>query len=132
MGWRDLSNPRGGLLVADQKLVDGGIVGDSSYYSPRGDGIPNDASKNVFAPRVGFAFRPSGDDKMVVRGGYGFFWDSFEGREIDGAADIYPYVSRGNYIQNVGQTRPSRRPTACSRASPTWARQHQPPIRSLR
>ena len=34
------------------------------------------------------------------------FWDSFEGREIDGAADIYPYVSRGNYIQNVGQPTP--------------------------
>jgi outer membrane receptor protein involved in Fe transport len=104
MGWRDLSNPRGGLLVADKTLVDGGIVGDSSYYRYAGRRNPKDASKNVFAPRVGFAFRPTGDDKMVVRGGYGFFWDSFEGREIDGAADIYPYVSRGNYIQNVGQT----------------------------
>ena len=104
MGWRDLSNPRGGLLVADKTLVDKGIVGDSSYYRFAGRRNPKDASKNVFAPRVGFAFRPAGDDKMVVRGGYGFFWDSFEGREIDGAADIYPYVSRGNYIQSVGQT----------------------------
>src|SRR5207237_3493623 len=81
MGWRDLSNPRGGLLVADKTLVDKGIVGDSSYYRFAGRRNPKDASKNVFAPRVGFAFRPAGDDKMVVRGGYGFFWDSFEGRE---------------------------------------------------
>jgi hypothetical protein len=47
--------------------------------------------------RLGFAFRPFGGQETVVRGGYGVFWDSFEGREIDGAADIYPYVSRGNY-----------------------------------
>ena len=32
------------------------------------------------------------------------FFDSAEGREIDGAADIYPYVSRGNYTQTLGQT----------------------------
>jgi hypothetical protein len=38
-----------------------------------------------------------------MRGGYGVFFDSAEGREIDGAADIYPYVSRGNYPQSIGQ-----------------------------
>lgn len=106
MGWRDLENPRGGLLVADPTLVDRGIVGDSSYYRPAGRRNPKDASKNVFAPRLGFAFRPFGGSTTVVRGGYGVFWDSFEGREIDGAADIYPYVSRGNYIQSVGQLTP--------------------------
>src|SRR5262245_15448782 len=104
MGWRDLSNPRGGLLVADQKLVDSGIVGDSSYYKFAGRRNPADSPKKVFAPRIGFAFRPFSDDKTVVRGGYGIFWDSAEGREIDGAADIFPYVSRGNYQQTLGQT----------------------------
>jgi hypothetical protein len=104
MGWRDLSNPRGGLLVADQTLVERGIVGDSSYYKSAGRRNPNDGSKNVFAPRLGFAFRPFGGAETVVRGGYGVFWDSYEGREIDGAADIYPYVSRGNYIQSADQT----------------------------
>jgi hypothetical protein len=104
MGWRDLSNPRGGLLVADQTLVERGIVGDSSYYKFAGRRNPKDASKNVFAPRIGFAFRPFGGQSTVVRGGYGMFWDSFEGREIDGAADIYPYVSRGSYNQSVGQS----------------------------
>ncbi|MBL8205585.1 MAG: TonB-dependent receptor [Blastocatellia bacterium] len=103
MGWRDLSNPRGGLLVADKTLVDKGIVGDQSYYKFAGRRNPNDASKKVFAPRFGFAYRPF-DDKTVVRGGYGIFFDSAEGREIDGAADIFPYVSRGNYIQSLGQT----------------------------
>ncbi len=32
MGWRDLSNPKGGLLVADKTLVEKGIVGDQTYY----------------------------------------------------------------------------------------------------
>ncbi len=104
MGWRDLSNPLGGLLVADQTLVERGIVGDSSYYKAAGRRNPKDASKNVFAPRLGFAFRPFGGAETVIRGGYGVFWDSYEGREIDGAADIYPYVSRGNYIQTADQT----------------------------
>jgi len=36
------------------------------------------------------------DDKTVVRGGYGVFFDSFEGREIDDSADIFPYSIRNN------------------------------------
>jgi hypothetical protein len=106
MGWRDLSNPRGGLLVADENLVDTGIVGDQSYYRFANRRNPADASKRVFAPRLGFAFRPFSDDKTVVRGGFGVFFDSAEGREIDGAADIFPYVSRGSYNQTVGQQAP--------------------------
>jgi hypothetical protein len=83
--------------------VDTGIVGDQSYYKFAGRRNPADSSKKVFAPRIGFAFRPFSDDKTVVRGGYGVFFDSSEGREIDGAADIFPYVSRGNYTQSLGQ-----------------------------
>jgi hypothetical protein len=107
MAWRNLTYAPGGLLVADETLVDKGIV-DGAYYQFAGRRSPEDPDRfKVFAPRLGFAWRPS-DDKTVVRGGYGLFYDSAEGREIDGAADVYPYVSRGQYPQSLGQAAPLR------------------------
>jgi hypothetical protein len=103
MLWRDPANRQGGLLFADQTLQQKGISGDGSYYKNANRRNPYDASKQVFAPRLGLAFRPFSDDKTVVRGGYGVFFDSAEGREIDGAADFFPYVTRGSYIQSLGQ-----------------------------
>jgi hypothetical protein len=105
MAWRNLDYGPGGLLVADQSLVDGGIV-DGNYYQYAGRRSPENPDQyKVFAPRVGFAWRGLGEG-TVVRGGYGVFYDSAEGREIDGSADVYPYVSRGNYIQSIGQPTP--------------------------
>ncbi len=105
MAWRNLNYAPGGLLVADQSLVTGGIV-DNAYYQYAGRRSPENPDRyKVFAPRFGFAWRPFGEG-TVFRGGYGIFFDSAEGREIDGAADVYPYVSRGNYIQSIGQPTP--------------------------
>jgi hypothetical protein len=105
MAWRNIDYAPGGLLVADPSLADGGIV-DGAYYQEAGRRSPENPDRfEVFAPRLGFAYRPFGE-RTVVRGGYGVFFDSAEGREIDGAADVYPYVSRGNYIQSLGQPTP--------------------------
>ena len=105
MAWRNLDYAPGGLLVADESLVEGGIV-DGAYYKYAGRRSPENPDRfKVFAPRMGFAWRPIGEE-TVIRGGYGVFFDSAEGREIDGAADVYPYVSRGNYIQSIGQPTP--------------------------
>jgi hypothetical protein len=107
MAWRNLDYAPGGLLVADQTLVSGGIV-DGAYYQYAGRRSPENPDRfKVFAPRIGFAWRPFGE-QTVIRGGYGVFFDSAEGREIDGAADVYPYVSRGNYTQSIGQPAPLR------------------------
>jgi Carboxypeptidase regulatory-like domain len=108
-GWLDVSNPQGGMMVADRTLVDRGIIGDGSFYRYADRRNPVDAPKKVFAPRFGFAFRPF--EKTVIRGGYGLFYDSAEGREIDGSADIYPYVSRGNYTQSITTPRLELRTT---------------------
>ena len=105
MAWRNLNYAPGGLLVADESLAPGGIV-DGAYYQEAGRRSPENQDRfKVFAPRFGFAWRPIGE-LTVIRGGYGVFFDSAEGREIDGAADVYPYVSRGNYTQSVGQATP--------------------------
>ncbi len=95
MGWLDLQNPEGGLCIADHSLLTKGIAPSGSMYRYCGRRNPADASKKVFGPRFGFAFRPRGE-KTVIRAGYGVFFDSAEGREIDDSGDIYPYSVRSS------------------------------------
>lgn len=92
--WLDNKNPNGGLCFADKKLLTNGVapVGNG-VYEYCGSNVPHAGSKTPFAPRIGFAYRLFGD-KTVVRGGYGIFWDSSEGREIDNSGDLYPYAVR--------------------------------------
>jgi len=96
--WLDTTNAQGGLCYADPQLttdgvapgvgIDGGPILRYCGKTPRG------GQKYPFAPRLGLNYRV--DDKTVVRGGYGIFFDSFEGREIDDSADIYPYSIRNS------------------------------------
>ena len=131
MGWRNLNYAPGGLLVADPKLQSEGI-NDGQYYQAAGRRNPENPDRyKVFAPRLGFAYRPGDDEKTVIRGGWGRFYDSAEGREIDGAADIYPYVSRGNYsaVADSDHAVPDHRPVVPEllRAGPRHSgRQHLP------
>ena len=105
--WRDLSNPQGGLCYADPQLTTDGVapgVGVNGGPILRYCGsVPHAGPKNPFAPRIGFAYRLP-DEKTVVRAGYGIFYDSYEGREIDDSADIYPYSIRNSLTptQNPG------------------------------
>jgi hypothetical protein len=106
MAWRNLDYAPGGLLVADESLVSGGVV-DGAYYQVAGRRSPENPDRyKVFAPRISFAYRPTASGDTVIRGGYGIFYDSAELREIDGAAGVYPYVSRNTYNQTLGQTAP--------------------------
>ncbi len=96
--WLDTTNAEGGLCYADPTLSTDGVApgkgmngGPILRYCGK---VPHPGSKLPFAPRLGFAYRV--DDKTVVRGGYGIFFDSYEGREIDDSADIYPYSIRNN------------------------------------
>jgi len=100
MGWLDMQNPDGGLCIADPGLLTRGIAPAGSMYRYCGRRNPADASKKVFAPRFGFAYRPFGE-KTVIRAGYGVFFDSAEGREIDDSGDIYPYSVRSSLNPTV-------------------------------
>ena len=109
--WLDAKNKRGGLCYADKTLEKLGVApGGDETSGPIlrycGDNIPKSASLTPFAPRFGFTYRLRGD-KTVVRGGYGIFWDSAEGREIDNSGDIYPYAIRNslNPTQSPGVTK---------------------------
>jgi len=96
--WLDTTNSQGGLCYADPQLTTDGVApgtgingGPILRYCGK---VPHPGSKTPFAPRLGVNYRFN--DKTVVRGGYGIFFDSFEGREIDDSADIYPYSIRNS------------------------------------
>lgn len=95
----------GGLCFANPALQTDGVAPQGNgFYRYCGRRNPADSSKTPFAPRFGFAWRPFGGEKTVVRGGYGIYWDSFESREIDDSGDLYPYVERTSLSPNSQPT----------------------------
>lgn len=52
---------------------------------------------NDFAPRFGFAWRPRGGTKFVIRGGYGIFYGTSSLYRLDEASDTYPFSINETY-----------------------------------
>ena len=108
MFWLDTQNANGGLCYADKSLSSNGVA-------PGGDGtsgpilrycgsVPHPGPKTPWAPRLGITYRLT--PKTVLRGGYGIFYDSAEGREIDNSGDIYPYSVRNSLDPTTNTTVP--------------------------
>jgi len=52
------------------------------YRNSNQSPTPNGSPKDKFAPRVGFAWQPTGSSKWVARGGFGMFYDSLPGTSL--------------------------------------------------
>ena len=93
------------------------------YQNDKKAGTRNRTPLTNFAPRVGLAWRPTGSDRLAVRGGFGYFYDFLS---IANASTTYylaqPYSilvsqsGQANYYSSLAQPYPTGPP----QWSPRW------------
>ena len=86
-------------MIASEKTLQGtgiGFTNPALVTTAAQAGLPQSlvyTSHRDFAPRFGFAWRPFGGNRMVVRGGYGIFYGSQVLNPVRTAlGDIFPFI----------------------------------------
>jgi len=93
-----------GFPVGDNVAITGGFVQSSNAQNPI-PGIPLvqpslvPSDKNNFAPRIGFAWQPLSDNRFVVRGGYGVFYDRANSRLLNNQLLDFPYYTLAQALE---------------------------------
>ena len=88
-----------GFPAGDNLAVTGGFVQASNAKNPipgialvQPSLVPSD--KNNFAPRIGIAWQPlSNSNRLVVRGGYGIYYDRANSRLLNNQLLDFPYYT---------------------------------------
>jgi hypothetical protein len=71
-----------------------GMLPPGVYRNTRNTPLPIGAPLTNFAPRLGFAWQPLGRSGLVVRGGYGIFYDRVDSNLLEGdSAASVPYAT---------------------------------------
>jgi hypothetical protein len=89
------NDPRSGFIVASNARPTGFASVDSAIAATTAASTKhtlNGQDLNNFAPRIGFAYSPLGSSRMVVRGGYGIFYDRPSAAFINTIFSNYPFL----------------------------------------
>ncbi|HKZ80035.1 MAG TPA: TonB-dependent receptor, partial [Pyrinomonadaceae bacterium] len=110
--------PPNGIVQAEGGQLTGVPTVDKTLIPP---------DKNNFAPRFGFAYRADEGGRVIVRGGYGIYYDRFSTRFINTQLFNFPYLALGVGLPGLLRTfadpfvplpLPSAFPTAATIPSP--------------
>jgi hypothetical protein len=98
------------LVVADLSTLNGTGIAFSNpalVTTAKDTGLPDAlvyTRYNDFAPRFGFAYRPSGGNRMVVRGGYGIFYGgTLQNPLRNQLANAFPFAISQTTNRNAAQ-----------------------------